>query len=497
MAVSIHEMLELNSRKPFLNKYIKYFENEGKKYAYMNRFPYRISIMELTDRLINIFSQFDGNKTVNDIYVANSLSYDFFDFVKVLYRNSFFRETTDDKEFGEPEILTILFFPTTTCNLRCIYCYASAGEIPASVIDIDKARTWINFIFENIPPQIKSVRVLFHGGGEPTNAITQMKEIWEMVKEKCRERGFKAKIHSISNGNFNKEVLDWFIKERAHVFFSMDGLQAEHDKQRPRADGKGSFEIAIQNMKKLKEGGIGIGFRCTVTNINKDSLKDFIDFGKEWELKFMDFEPCNSYGRGTDLNSTNISNEDFIEKYLDAWEYGYNKGVLIKGLPVISLHAGRNYFCNNYSVISFALTSDGALSPCPEVSQKTDPAADAFITGRINDDQSIDFFNDRVDNLKNRKSENIEACRNCFLEYVCNGGCAIKSYRRTGDLLKVDEEECAFLKTLSPKILKAVLYEYTKFPKNLKFDNFIYSDGMNKDLYANYLSFNPFDFVNY
>lgn len=496
MAVSIHEILELNNRKPVLNKYIKYFENDGKKYAYMNRFPYRISIMELTDRQIDIFRQIDGNKTVNDLLVANSLSTDFFDFVKVLYRNSFLRETVEDKTFGEPEILTILFFPTTTCNLRCIYCYASAGEMPPSVIDMSKAKTWINHIFENIPSNIKTIKVLFHGGGEPTNAITQMKEIWEIIKGKSHERGYKAYVHSISNGNFNKEVLDWFIKERALVFFSMDGPQEEHDKQRPRADGNGSFEFAIRNMKKLKEAGINIGFRCTVTNINKNSLRDFIDLGKEWEVNFMDFEPCNSFGRGTDLNSTNISNEDFIEKYLDAWEYGFNQGVIIKGYPAISVHAGRSYFCNNYSIVSFALTSEGMLSPCPEVSQKDDPAAGAFITGRINDDQSIDFFEDRIKNLKNRKSENIEACRSCFLEFVCNGGCSIKSYRKTGDLLMVDEEDCEFLRRLTPKILKSVLYNYKKFPQKLNFDHFVYTEKNNKEIYAEYLSFKPFDFVN-
>lgn len=497
MAISIHEMLELNNRKPVINKYVKYFSYEGKQYAYMNRFPYRISLMEITEKQIDLLNSFDGSRTVNEVLASNSLSHNFFDFVKVLYRNSFLRETGEDKTFAEAEILTILFFPTTTCNLRCIYCYASAGESPASTISTEKAKVWLDYIFENAPSHIKKVKLLFHGGGEPTNAIKQLKEIWEIVKEKCKERGFKSVIHSISNGNFNQEVLEWFIKERALVFFSMDGPQNVHDLQRPRADGKGSYAPAIENMKKLKEGGINIGFRCTVTNINKNSLKEFVDLGKEFGVKFLDFEPCNDFGRGSDLNDTNISSRDFIEKYLEAWEYGYEQGVLIKGFPAISLHAGRNYFCNNYSIISFALTSEDMLSPCPEVSRKDDSAAPAFITGKINDDGSIVFYEDRIKKLRDRKSENIEACRNCFLEYVCNGGCAIKSYRKTGDLLKVDEEECEFIQALTPKILTSVLYNYKKFPQKLNFDHFVYTEENNNEIYAEYLAFNPFDFINY
>jgi uncharacterized protein len=493
MAVSIHEVLELNGRKPILNKCVRFFKHEGKNYAYMNRFPYRISFMKVSEGLIDILKQFNGSRTVNEVYSEYSLGGEFFELVKVFYRNSFVRESEEEMPIPESESRTLWFFPTTACNLRCVYCYASAGEVPSSLIDIEKARTWIDYFFRNLPGHVKKIRVMFHGGGEPTAAISRMKEIWQIAKNKCLELGLEAKLSSISNGNFNNDALEWLINEKANVLFSIDGPQREHDMQRPRADGKGSFEPAIQNILKLRKAGAKPGFRCTVTKINMNSLREFIDLAEKWGVAFIDFGLCNSYGRGADPDSVSFPKKELIEAYFDAWEYGYSRGIVINGYSAIVTQAARDYFCDNHSVLGFALTSEGMLSPCPEVALKNDPAAGAFITGRVNDDQTIDFFYDRIDNLRERKTENISACGNCFLDRVCNGGCSVKAYRKTGNLLEVDEEECEFLKGLSPKILNSILMNYKKFPQKLKFEHFIYKNNGNNEAFADYISFNPFN----
>src|ERR1700732_5448649 len=44
---------------------------------------------------------------------------------------------------GIPEPTTVTLFLTTVCNLRCTYCYASAGDRPAKSMSLEVARRGI------------------------------------------------------------------------------------------------------------------------------------------------------------------------------------------------------------------------------------------------------------------------------------------------------------------------------------------------------------------
>ena len=47
----------------------------------------------------------------------------------------------------KPTVVTL--FPTSRCNLRCIYCYADAGELELKDLDFNIAQNSIDFIVEN------------------------------------------------------------------------------------------------------------------------------------------------------------------------------------------------------------------------------------------------------------------------------------------------------------------------------------------------------------
>ena len=49
----------------------------------------------------------------------------------------------------DPEPTTVTLFLTTACNLRCTYCYASAGETPTTFMSLDTAKRGIDFVAGN------------------------------------------------------------------------------------------------------------------------------------------------------------------------------------------------------------------------------------------------------------------------------------------------------------------------------------------------------------
>lgn len=47
---------------------------------------------------------------------------------------------------GDPEPTSVTLFLTTACNLRCTYCYASAGDTPTKYMPLDVAKRGIDFV---------------------------------------------------------------------------------------------------------------------------------------------------------------------------------------------------------------------------------------------------------------------------------------------------------------------------------------------------------------
>jgi uncharacterized protein len=311
------------------------------------------------------------------------------------------------------------------------------------------------------------------------------------VKKRCQDTNLTPILSSITNGNFNEKVLRWLIEEKARTNFSMDGGKEIQDKYRPRADGKGSFQPAYNNLKRLSAEGLITGIRCTVTQSNLNGLKDLIDLGKECDVNFIDFEPCSSFGRSELKEDTDLSYTDFKDKFWEAWIYALEKGVTLRGFPLISLHPGRNYFCIDYANTSFSLTPEGLLSSCPEVSLKSDPVSDVFITGQINEDNSIEFFRERINNLKERNTSNVSACKDCFLEHVCNCGCSLKDYRKYQSLLQVDEKKCEYIRDLSLRILKTMQKGGARIQEVYNLEHFEYAHKNNKNIYVDCIVFNP------
>jgi len=491
MTFSIQELLSLNSKKLKLNSSLKFMRHEGKLYAYLNKYIPKISFMEISEGLFLLLNQFDGTKTTNEIIVNNKLDSDFFNLISILKRNYVLHESDLPQRFSNRNTHTLIFYPTNRCNLRCIYCYASAGETPSKQLDPETANVWIEYIFSQLTEDIKEIVVLFHGGGEPTTASGVMKEIWEEVKRKCNEKGLKYQLNSITNGNFNSDVLKWFIEEKATVVFSLDGTKEYNDMLRPRADGSGSFDEAYRNIKELIKNGISCSIRGTVGRINKDNLKEYIDLAAELGIKSLNLDKLNPFGRSDDLEGETLSDEEYKYLFLDTWKYSINKEIPIIGYSTMSLRSSKPFFCNDYENTSFALTPEGFLSPCPEVSMESDPVSGTFLVGKVNNSGKIEFEKERIKKLKERTPENLIECRECFLEYLCRGGCSVKSVRNNGDLMKIETGKCNYIREISFLLLNYFLTEPEMISGRMKLEKFDYISPDNPEISLNFVSFIP------
>lgn len=74
---------------------------------------------------------------------------------------------------------------TNQCQLRCVYCYAAAGELPHEALTTEQGRAAIDIVCQNaITLHQPQFEISFHGGGEPTFAWQVLKECATYARQK-------------------------------------------------------------------------------------------------------------------------------------------------------------------------------------------------------------------------------------------------------------------------------------------------------------------------
>jgi len=322
-----------------------------------------------------------------------------------------------------PTSVTLL--PTTDCNLNCIYCYASSGEHRVNM-PFDTAKASIDFITENaLKLGQKNIGVSFHGGGEPFMNYKLIKEAVKYSKSLSKKKRLKSPHYSIvTNAVLNQEQLNFLKKYNFRVNISLDGTKDIQDFQRPLRDGRSSFEQVMNSIRFMEENKQNYGIRSTITNYNLGRLKEIVDFFKDTtNLDTVHFEPVFECGRCEKTNTTEPDSKEFLEKILEAKEYGLSKGMGVY-YSGGRFDATTNHFCGATGS-NFIVTPYGTVTTCLEVSTTKDPRSSVFQIGKQNKG-SFQIEQDKIDYLKSRTVDKMSNCTDCYAKYNCAGDCLAK-----------------------------------------------------------------------
>jgi uncharacterized protein len=157
---------------------------------------------------------------------------------------------------GGPEPTAVTLFLTTACNLRCTYCYASAGETPTKHMSLDVAKRGIEFVAANaVKRQLPFIEVAYHGGGEPSVNWRVLTDSFQFAKQRATELGLEVRAGAASNGVLNNPQIDWIIANLNAVNLSFDGLPSAHDKHRLTVLGQASSHLVMHTMDNITDSG--------------------------------------------------------------------------------------------------------------------------------------------------------------------------------------------------------------------------------------------------
>ena len=358
------------------------------------------------------------------------------------------------------------FFLTTKCNLRCVYCYNSNERtvIEEQSLPLHIAKAGVDYYFSTND----SRHIRFYGPGEPTQEFELMKSIVEYAKTKSD--GVTTELQT--NGCFNDKVRDWILDNINIIWVSFDGEPDIQNKNRPCANGKPSSPIIEKNVKWLIDNkgnrNINVGARVTMTNNNIKRQKEIVDYFYSLGIKHIWTDPlfpsvekkpvCEDIDK---QQSHSFDMNTYLENYLQAYHYAKNKGIFYGSFLMCNFDGKCNKHCRACTPVPH-FTTDGYISACDMVTFGANPHhMDCFVYGKWNEmTQSFDIDQRKVQDLRNRSTDNMLHCTNCVAKEHCGGYCLGEVMNETGSLLGQKEDVCKAIRVLFKEIGEQNKFEF-------------------------------------
>lgn len=186
---------------------------------------------------------------------------------------------------------------TRRCNLRCVHCYAQAGDRAfEGEFTTEEGRAFIDDLAE------MGVPVLLFSGGEPF-----LREDLFELGAYARSKGLRAVIST--NGTLISREMARKVKDAdlQYVGVSLDGMGPTNDRFRGK---RGAFEEGLRGIRNCKEAGVKVGLRFTLNRRNMDDLDAIFDLMIEEEIPRCCIYHLVYAGRGTNLTNEDLSHEE-------------------------------------------------------------------------------------------------------------------------------------------------------------------------------------------
>jgi uncharacterized protein len=324
---------------------------------------------------------------------------------------------------ANPPLRSISLAVAQSCNLGCTYCYAQEGSfgkapaaMPASV-----ARAAIDRLIAHANPG-ERVQIAYLGG-EPLANRALVREATEYAVALARAQGVRVAFAMTTNGTLVRpDDGDFFARHKFAVTVSLDGTQAQHDAQRPFANGAGSYRRIIDRLRPLlARADLDIAARVTVTPANLDLAAALQDLGR-LGFRSVGFSPMLSSPTGAgQLQAGDL--RTLLDQMIACGELLLRSVMAGDPLPfenmqsaLREIHRGthRPYPCGAGAGY-FGVAADGTFSACHRFVGDEAGAMGSVAHGI---DQAA-----QTRWLAERAVDRQEPCRSCWARYLCGGGC--------------------------------------------------------------------------
>lgn len=357
-----------------------------------------------------------------------------------------YAEETSARPVKSDELKALCIHICHDCNFRCRYCFADEGayHAPRAMMSEKTAKQAIDFLLANSGAR-KILEVDFFGG-EPLMNFNVIKSTVYYAKEKAAAVGKKFLFTTTTNALLlNDEIISFMNEEMENVVLSLDGRKEVHDAIRKTVNGKGTFDLIIDKIKRFVSlrGDKNYYVRGTFTAKNLDFSKDVL-FIADRGVDSISMEPvvteipdlqireehlpaiCDEYDRLCD---------EYLKRYVGGKGFNFfHFNIDLEGGPCLQKRVSACGAGNEY----LSVVPNGDLYPCHQFAGDSN-----FYMGDVW--QGITHPEIRA-KFKNSCLFTREKCGDCFAKYVCSGGCSANNYHFNGDINSPYGVTCTMMK---------------------------------------------------
>ena len=312
------------------------------------------------------------------------------------------------------------------CNLRCGYCFADEGKYcgERQMMSFETGKAAVDFLIKN-SKSIKNLEMDFFGG-EPLMNLDVLKEIVAYATTQAEKQNKVFKFTVTTNGVLlDKATSDYFNRTMDNVVLSIDGRKNINDTVRKTINGKGSYDLIVDNFKYFKSIRADKSYfvRGTFTANNIDFHNDVLHLS-DLGFEQISIEPVvlpneNPLALKVEQLEQIKSNYELLtEEYIsrrksDKWFSFFHFNVDLENGPcrkkqLKGCGAGREYF---------AISANGDIYPCHQfVGDKN------YILGNLHEEFSL-----KNNVLNTQQVSEKSTCSKCWAKYHCGGGCSANS----------------------------------------------------------------------
>ena len=320
---------------------------------------------------------------------------------------------------------------TNECNLKCKHCYASAGTKLTNELTYEEIVGIINQLEE------LSVNYVTISGGEPF----KRPELFDIIKYIVSK---KMHIMITSNGTLLNDSNLEKVKK-----LGVDSIQVSLDSHLREVNDHfrgvpGAFDKAVRGIELCKKHGIKVSIMSTLSSINKNSIRDIIEFAVGLGVDGFAMERFVPEGRGEKARDLSISPLDLKNclEILDEYQRKRADCIFTTNDPLFlfvgdrhkyihSLYKDNKELCGGCSVgkMGFIVSPEGNVALCTRFYVDIGSVRDKSIKEILEESE----LNKTVCNRNLLKGK----CGICKYRNLC-GGCRGWAFRETGDFLAED-----------------------------------------------------------
>ncbi len=331
--------------------------------------------------------------------------------------------------------ISILIKPaSSSCNLRCKYCFYSDVADNRDVVShgIMSEDTMTSLIKKGFEEDTKAISFAFQGG-EPTVAGLDFFKNFVQAVNKYNVKNISVNYSIQTNGCLlNEEWAEFFKANNFLVGISLDGPKDINDQLRITPEHKGSYNQVMKAIKLLKQYDVPFNILCVLTSFNSKHIRKVYKFFKKEGFNYLQFIPClEPLDKNEPSNKYSLKNSDYkyaLNNLFTLYKEDFFKGdytsirlfdnyiQMYLGYP--AENCGISGICSCYYVIE----SNGDVYPCDFF------ALDKYKLGNINEMSFNEMRQTPLSASFIKESTFIEEkCLHCKYIRLCRGGC--KRYR--------------------------------------------------------------------